>query len=202
MNDTKQELMDKIKKYDYIFLSPCKHLEHEIIREEIKNNDIILAQKKIIQLCQQLNKKICAVSDAYYLIKSEGKIHEIYLYVKQLGGNRHRLFSYRDRVVEPDQHYLTTKEMLQAFNYLKDDKLLKEIVIENPIELANLCQENISPLHQKPERPVIKNCAEKLSSLIDENTKKIYGPNPPKIVLERIEKEKKSVINQGFAVIY
>ncbi len=202
MNDTKEELMNKIKKYDYIFLSPYKHLEHEIIREEIKTNDIILAQRKIIQLCQQLNKKICAVSDAYYLIKNEGKIHEIYLHVKQLGGNRHRLFSYRDRVIEPDQHYLTTKEMLQAFNYIKDDILLKEIVIENPIELVNSCQENIYPLHQKPERPMIKNCEEKLISLIDENTKKIYGLNPPKIILERIEKEKKSVIDQGFAVIY
>ena len=202
MNDTKKELIDKIKKYDYIFLSPYKHLEHEIIREEIKTNDIILAQKKIIHLCQQINKKICAVSDSYYLTKDEGKIHEIYLYVKQLGGNRHRLFSYRDRVIEPDQHYLTTTEMLQAFNYINDEKLLKEIVIENPINLVNSCQENIFPLHQKPERPTIKNCAEKLISLIDENTKKIYGLTPPKVVSERIEKEKKSVIGQGFAVIY
>ena len=61
MNDTEKELIDKIKKYDYIFLSPYRHLEHEIIREEIKTNDIILAQKKIIHLCQQINKKICAV---------------------------------------------------------------------------------------------------------------------------------------------
>lgn len=202
MNDIEEELIKKIKKYDYIFLSPCKHLEHEIIREEIKSNDIILAQKKIIKLCQQLQKKICAVSDAYYLTKDEGKIHEIYLHVKQLGGNRHRLFSYRDRVIEPDQYYLTTKEMLKAFDYLKDDKLLREIVIENPINLIKSCQENISPLHQKPERPMIKNCEQKLISLIDENTKKIYGPTPPKMILERIEKEKKSVIDQGFAVIY
>ena len=202
MNDTERELIDKIEKYDYIFLSPYRHLEHEIVREEIKTNDIILAQKKIIRLCQRLNKKICAVSDAYYLTKDQEKIHEIYLHVKQLGGNRHRLFSYRDRVVEPDQHYLTTKEMIKAFDYLKDDKLLKEIIIKNPIDLIKSCHEDISPLHQKPERPMIKNCEEKLISLINENTKKIYGPTPSKIILERIEKEKKSVIDQGFAVIY
>ena len=203
LNDTIPELQRKINKYDYIFLAPWNHIEYEIKEELIKKEQIITAQKKIIDLCQKKKKKICAVSDAYYLTKWQKKIHEIYLYVKQIGGARHRLYKYK---FEPDQHYLTTKEMYQAFSYIKDQTLLDDIVVNNTNEFANLIDDKITPLkisaNNQPFAPKIEGCQDKLLKLVNSNIKRLYGDRVDPKIQQRIDKEIKSIVQNNYSVIY
>jgi DNA polymerase-3 subunit alpha (Gram-positive type) len=55
-----------------------------------------------------------------------------------LGGRPHRLFKYNDKNdVMPDLFYRNTKEMLEDFSFIDNEKLINEIVIENTYKFAN-----------------------------------------------------------------
>jgi DNA polymerase-3 subunit alpha (Gram-positive type) len=66
LNDTVSVLREKIKKYDYIFVSSYKSLLHEINRGIYSLENIKEAISLIIKIASEQNKKVIAVSDAYY----------------------------------------------------------------------------------------------------------------------------------------
>ncbi|MCQ2956838.1 MAG: hypothetical protein MJ233_03210 [Mycoplasmoidaceae bacterium] len=197
-------LEDKIKKYDYVFVAPAKNIEHLAVQDKLKQADATDAIAKIVETATKLDKKVCAVSDAYYLMPYERQIHEIYVYTKQLGGKRNGLYRHDGTTFVPDLHCLTTKQMVEAFKFVKNKQLINDIVVNNPQAFANSIQK-VVPIKEgddalcKPDMPGVE---QKLKDLVWSTAKRIYGDPLDKDIEERIVKELNGICGNGYAVIY
>ena len=98
-----------------------------------------------------MDKKVIASSDAHYVHPYQKRVRDVYINAKAIGNSRHPLYIYNDTkskaTSSPDQHLLTTNEMLDAFDWLDND-LAYEIVILNPNRLKELT-EPIFPIKDK-----------------------------------------------------
>lgn len=180
--------------YDYLEIHPKEvyaHLiEAELVRDEWNLEDII---RKMIKLGKKLNLPVAATGNVHYLHENDAIFRKIL--VNSQGGanplNRHGL---------PKVHFRTTNEMLDSFAFLGED-LAKEIVITNPQKIADSL-EDIKPIKDDLYTPKIEGADEEVRTLTYSKAKEIYGEQLPEIVEARIEKELKSIIGHGFAVIY
>ncbi|MBQ1207134.1 MAG: PolC-type DNA polymerase III, partial [Lachnospiraceae bacterium] len=68
-------------------------------------------------------------------------------------------------------------------------------------KIAAMC-EKIAPVRPDKCPPVIENSDRDLRDMCYRNAHKLYGPNLPDIVVERLERELNSIISNGFAVMY
>ncbi|MBS4177086.1 PolC-type DNA polymerase III [Bacillus sp. FJAT-49731] len=180
--------------YDYLEVHPkpvYRHLiELELVRSEKDLEDII---KNIATMGEKLNIPVVATGNVHYL-NEQDKIYRKILVSSQGGANpmnRHEL---------PDVHFRTTNEMLSEFSFLGAEKA-KEIVVENSNAIANMI-EAIKPIKDDLYTPKIEGSEEEIRSMSYEMAKQIYGESLPEIVEARLEKELKSIIGHGFAVIY
>ena len=90
--------------------------------------------------------------------------------------------------------------MLKEFDYLGDE-LAYQVVVENTRKIADMC-ERISPVRPDKCPPVIEDSDKTLREICYNKAHSMYGPDLPKPVSERLEHELKSIISNGFAVMY
>ena len=136
----------------------------------------------------------------------EKKDREIYIHTKSVGGGLHPLANYD---ISPDQHVLTTQEMIDAFSYL-DASTVREIVIDNPKELnkrIELVQAFPKELYSIPNDAFkdtlgIPSIADHMKDMVYKKAHELYGEKLHFIVQERIDKELHSIIDNEFAPIY
>ncbi|WP_312106915.1 PolC-type DNA polymerase III, partial [Lachnoclostridium sp.] len=76
-----------------------------------------------------------------------------------------------------------------------------EVVITNTNKVCDMI-EKISPVRPDKCAPVIEDSDKTLRNICYEKAHSMYGPNLPNVVAERLEHELKSIINNGFAVMY
>jgi DNA polymerase-3 subunit alpha (Gram-positive type) len=189
--------------YDYIFIAPVTNVLHLINRDEITELNVKKVISKIIETANNVNKKVIAVSDAYYLDPNEKIAHDVYIHTKQGGGSSHRLYRYGDNNdVMPNMHLRTTKEMLDEFSFLKDEQKIKEIVIDNSQLFLSHINADIKPVKTGSYRPKLGDVATKLKNLVYDRAHELYGKQIPKIIEDRIEHELKMIIDNDYAIIY
>jgi len=90
--------------------------------------------------------------------------------------------------------------MLNEFMYLGKEKAM-EVVVTNTNKVADLV-EKISPVRPDKCPPVMPNSDTDLRNICYEKAHSMYGPNLPAPVEKRLEHELKSIIDNGFAVMY
>ncbi|AIF43728.1 PolC-type DNA polymerase III [Virgibacillus sp. SK37] len=179
--------------YDYIEVQPPANYSHLIEKDLVQNEAQILdIINKLIKLGERMNKKVVATGNVHY-IDNHDKLYRQILISSQAGNplNRQTL---------PDTPFRTTNEMLEAFQFLGNDKA-KEIIIDNTNELAEEIEE-ISPVKDGLYTPTIQGADQDIRDLCYSRAKKIYGEPVPQLVVDRLEKELESIIGHGFAVIY
>ncbi|SGA31219.1 DNA polymerase III polC-type [Chlamydia abortus] len=146
--------------------------------------------------------KICvAVSDSRYVYDYQKLIHDIYINTPSLGGGLHKLEKYR-KYCKTYFRLLTTQEMLDEFAFLRNQDLVKEIVIDNTYEIANQIEKNIEIIKNKLYIPKFDESDKKLEELVYKEALERYGKNIDPIIAERIHKELSSIIKYGYSVIY
>ncbi|MEG0293374.1 PolC-type DNA polymerase III [Enterococcus sp.] len=185
---------EKAAFYDYIEVMPKEVYAHLIEQELVKNEqdleDIIA---KLVQIGKELNKPVVATGNVHYLNEEDAIYRKIL--VNSMGHanplNRHSL---------PKVHFRTTDEMLTAFQFLGND-VAEEIVITNPNKIVDLCDE-VSPVKTDLYTPKIPGSEDEIRKLSYDRAEELYGSPLPEIVEKRLEKELKSIIGNGFAVIY
>ena len=202
---SEQDLKDAIQFYDYIEVQPLAVYKNLLDRHSINSLDDLKAIIRfIIDASDELHKPVIASSDAHYVHPYQKRIRDVYINAKAIGNSRHPLYIYnstlRKAVSAPDQHFLTTNEMLDAFEWLGNDKAY-EIVIENTNKLAALT-EPIFPTKDKLYPPDIEGSDKKLSDICYETAHKVYGKELPEIVSARLKRELDSIIGHGFYVVY
>ncbi|MCD7033745.1 PolC-type DNA polymerase III [Metabacillus sp. GX 13764] len=194
MQKSPEETEEIASFYDYIEVQPpavYKHLiSQEYIRDEEALREII---SNIVKAGEKLGIPVAATGNVHYLNPND-KIYRKILVSSQGGANplnRHEL---------PDVHFRTTNEMLDCFHFLGEEKA-KEIVIENTQHIAGLIDE-IKPIKDALYTPKIEGADDEVRELSYSMARRIYGDELPEIVEARLEKELKSIIGHGFAVIY
>ena len=203
---SKEELEKAISFYDYIEIQPLENYRHLIEdRGSFDWERLKQYQRDIIEEALRQNKIIVATGDLHYVTKEEKILRDVYVNSQGIGGTRHPLYSYnkekRMKQIIPDQHFRNTREMLDAFAWLEDEKLIEDLVINNPKKIADMC-EVIKPIHSKLYTPVIEGSNEKLINIIWENAKKTYGEPLDEFIKARLEREIDSIIGNGYGVIY
>ena len=194
MQKSMEEAEEAAQFYDYLEVMPkpvYAHLiELELVRDERSLENIIT---NIVKLGEKLNLPVVATGNVHYLNEND-KIYRKILVNSQGGANplnRHRL---------PDVHFRTTDEMLNEFSFLGKEKA-KEIVIANTNKIADMI-DVIKPIKDDLYTPKIDGADEEMRNMSYGMARSIYGDELPEIVEARLEKELKSIIDNGFAVIY
>ncbi len=203
---SREELKKAIAFYDYIELQPLENYRPLIEdRGSFDLERLKQYQRDIIEEALAQNKILVATGDLHYVTKEEKIYRDVYVNTKGIGGARHPLYLYnqekRYKQIIPDQHFRNTREMLDAFAWLDDAKLINEMVIDNPHKIADMCDE-LKPIHSKLYTPVIEGSNEKLVDIIWENAKRIYGDPLDEFIEKRIKREIDSIIGNGYGVIY
>lgn len=192
-NQPKEEITRLVNFYDYLEIQPIGNNEFMIrsdkydVKDEEDLKDI---NRKIIALGEEFNKLVVATCDVHFLDPED----EIYRRIIMAGKG------FADADFQPPLYFRTTEEMLEEFKYLGSEKA-EEIVITNTNNIADMI-EKISPVRPDKCPPIIENSAEDLRKICYDKAHSLYGPNLPKPVEERLEKELKSIIGNGFAVMY
>lgn len=194
MQKSPEEVEASAQFYDYLEVMPkqvyAPLIEMELIKNEKALEEII---GNIVKLGDKLGLPVVATGNVHYLNEND-KIYRKILISSQGGANplnRHEL---------PDVHFRTTNEMLDAFSFLGPEKA-KEIVVTNTNKIADMI-EVIKPIKDDLYTPKIEGAEEEMREMSYAMARKIYGDPLPEIVEARLEKELKSIIGHGFAVIY
>lgn len=194
---TDYEIINEVQKFDYIEFPPISSFNYLLDSGDISFFNLQWAYKDLLEKCIQLNKKCVATTDARYVYDYQKLIHAIYINAPSLGGGMHPL----KLKTQPSFKYLTTREMLDEFSFLGDEKIIKDLVINNPKLIADQI-EKIQVIKDKLYVPTFDDSPVKLRNLVYENLYKKYGNDPDSKIVERIEKELNPIIKYGYSVIY
>ncbi|WP_411335000.1 PolC-type DNA polymerase III [Metabacillus indicus] len=194
MQKSPEEVEDIAAFYDYIEVQPPEVYRHliqmEYIRDEMALKEII---SNLVSLGEKLEKPVVATGNVHYL-QPEDKIYRKILVSSQGGANplnRHEL---------PNVHFRSTNEMLDCFDFLGKEKA-REIVIDNTHKVSAMV-DDIKPIKDDLYTPKIEGADQEIRDMSYGMARSIYGDDLPEIVEARLEKELKSIIGHGFAVIY
>lgn len=206
-----ETLRKVINKFDYIEIQPLSNYQYLIDKGEIENVDMLKdILKNIIKISKQENKIVVATGDVHYANSEERIYRDIIISAQQIGGGLHPLLNYKllkkfknqNKIYEtPLQHYRSTNEMLEEFSYLDND-LAREIVITNSNLIADMIDDDITPVKVDPHPPHIENCDTKLKELVYKNAHELFGDKLPEVIEERIKVELDGIIKSGYAVVY
>ncbi len=178
--------------YDYFEIQPTGNnrfmLESKRYPYMNSEEDLRDINRTIVSLGEKFGKPVVATCDVHFLNPEDS----IYRHIMQSG------VGMTDE--QPPLFFRTTKEMLEEFEYLGEEKA-REVVITNSNNIAGRI-EKIEPVYPDRCPPVIENSAEELRRICEEKAHSIYGTELPKPVNDRLEHELKSIIDNEFAVMY
>ncbi|RYL95308.1 PolC-type DNA polymerase III [Sporolactobacillus sp. THM7-4] len=179
--------------YDYIEIQPPSNYMHlvekGIIRDELALKDVMI---KLVKLGEKMNKPVVATGNVHYLDEHD-HIYRKILIASQSGNPL-------NRQTQPDVHFRTTGEMLKCMSFLGEEKA-REVVVKNPNAIADMI-EDIAPVKDKLYTPTIDGAEEEVKEKTYNRAHLLYGEKLPEIMEKRLSKELKSIIGNGFSVIY
>ena len=189
----RQDIARIVEFYDYLEIQPLGNNAFMLRDEKNPVNsekDLQENVRRIIRLGEEFNKPVVATCDVHFMDPED----EIYRRIIMAGKG------FADADNQAPLYLRTTEEMLAEFAFLGSEKA-EEVVIENTNKIANMC-EHLSPVRPDKCPPIIPDSDKILREICYQKAWEIYGENLPEVVTERLERELKSIIGNGFAVMY
>ncbi|ASS75607.1 PolC-type DNA polymerase III [Tumebacillus algifaecis] len=188
---TEEELKGVAEFYDYLEIQPLLHYKPLLRNESISSLESVKEyQQMIIRVGKELGKPVVATGDVHFLNPEDAIYRDVFL----------QATNDSNAGDQPPLHFMSTDEMLAAFDYLGPD-LAEEVVVTNTNLVADLI-EDVSPVPDQLYTPKIEGAEDDMRDMCYDKARRLYGETLPKIVEERLEKELTSIIKHGFAVIY
>ncbi|MDR3314715.1 MAG: PolC-type DNA polymerase III [Oscillospiraceae bacterium] len=191
-----RELLRMVAFYDYLEIQPNGNNAF-LLRPEKGDppalgdeEDLREINRRIIHLGDALGRPVCATGDVHFLDPADSIFREVLMTAQ----------GYQDASEQAPLYFRTTQDMLAEFAYLGEEAAY-EVVIKNPNALAELVEE-IRPFPEGTFPPSIPGADEELERLCYERMRARYGDPLPEHVAQRLEKELRSIIKNGFAVLY
>ncbi len=179
--------------YDYLEIQPLCNNRFLIAQNMVSSDEELMdINRRICRLGEELHKPVVATCDVHFLKKED----EIYRQILQKG------MKYQDADRETGLYLRTTDEMLEEFAYLGKEKAY-EVVVTNPRAIAD-SMEKIRPIPDGTFTPKMEGAEDDLQNMCWQRAKDMYefeGVIPDQ-VSRRLDKELKSIISNGFAVLY
>ncbi|MBQ7359714.1 MAG: PolC-type DNA polymerase III [Lachnospiraceae bacterium] len=191
---SESEIARLVNFYDYLEIQPTGNNMFMIESEKVRNvnsiEDIQNINKRIVKLGEEFHKPVVATCDVHFLDPED----EVYRRIIMAGKG------FADADNQAPLYLRTTEEMLAEFEYLGSDKAM-EVVVTNTNLIADMI-ESISPVRPDKCPPVIPDSDKLLTDICYAKAHEMYGPDLPKIVQDRLDRELNSIITNGFAVMY
>ena len=180
--------------YDYLEVMPRSLYQHlidiKIIKDEAALQEIL---KNIVKLGKELKKPVVATGDVHYIDEHDKVYRDIV--IKAVKSN-----ALARRPQLPDVQFRTTNEMFDEFSYM-DQATEQEIIVDNPKKIMDSIEE-ISPVKDKLYTPKMDGAEDEIRELTMNKAHELYGDPLPELVQKRMDRELKSIIGNGFSVIY
>ncbi len=187
---SEEEITNIINFYDYIEVQPPEVYDHLLQTGDFDSKSELLEHiRKIVKLSEAAGKIVVATGDVHQLNREDKIYREVIVNQKVPGGGRHPLAK-RDIKSIPSQHFRTTREMLENFEFLGDDKAY-ELVVTNTNKIADMIDiiEVIIETGGVPFSPKIDKSVETVTTLVYTKASSWYGDPLPINIEERIAKE-------------
>jgi len=205
LNKNEEELKEKARYFDYIEVQPLedfRHMQEDMDHAMDRIEDTL---NRIIKVAEELDIPVVATGDVHHLRKSDKKYRDIYVQTPVVGGGLHPLSRYKDI---PSQYFRTTKEMLDAFSFLGEEKA-KEVVVSNTNKIAEeidfvqaFKNELYAPTDDFLALEGVPSIENKLIKMVSDKARELYGNPLPPLVKDRIDKEIKSITENKFSTVY
>lgn len=200
-----KNLIETISFYDFIEVQPLENYSFLVNIGDVPSEELIKQYVlDIINVAKTQNKLICATGDCHYCNKEDKKYRDVLIGNKSVGKINHPLNPfYRSKLPffeNPDQHFRSTKEMLECFNFI-DEKDAYEYVVTNTNKIADMC-DVIEPIPNKLFTPTIENCENLLKELCFNTAHELYGDKLPTLIENRLKEELNGIISNGYSVTY
>lgn len=191
--EEESKIREIAKFFDYIELQPIEDNIELIQNGMVKDKkDLEEINTYLYNLGRDLNIPVVATGDVFYLEPKDDLTRRIILSSQTppvRGANIPRTLFFR-----------TTDEMLRSFSYLGERESY-EVVVENTNKIADSI-EKLNPIPDGTYPPSIDGAEDDLRNICYNKAHEIYGETLPKIVEDRLEIELKSIIDNGYAVLY
>ena len=192
-----EELTNIINFYDYVEVQPPEVYSHLLYTGDFGSEAELLNHiKKVVNATIDAGKIIVATGDVHHFYREDKIYREILVSTKSNAGKHHLAKSSIKEI--PSQHYRTTNEMLENFNFLGEG-LAYKIVVENTNKVADIIEEFevIPDTGGTPFSPRVKSddglsyldCPRVVTDLVFDKAASWYGEKLPLIIEERIAKE-------------
>ena len=213
LNKSEEELENAMLYYDYIEVQPPQIYACSIHKDQYDDVDYLeMAKdtiKRIIKVAKKLNKIVVATGDVHYINKEQKEYRDIYISAPQLGGGLHSLAHCKET---PPQHFRTTDEMIADFGFLGAD-LAHEIVVTNSNLVADMIEDILAfktgkgslyaPADDEFKDSLgVPSIQDDLIRLVYSKANADYGNPLPQYIQDRLNKELKSIIDNGFSSVY
>lgn len=207
---SEEDLEEAISFYDYIEIQPLENYDILVNLGDISKERLLDVLRSVIGSAKKLGKPVCATGDVHYVDPEDKIARDIFIYEPALGGGTHPLFPYARKAQgipqypNPDQHFRSTREMLDSFEAWLPKETAREIVIKNTNMIADLVDGDIKVLKSKLYTPDanLPGSDAKLREICYRNLRERYGEHPDPLIVERLEKELAGIIDNGYSVTY
>ena len=190
------DLVSLARFYDYLEIQPITNNGYYLRQENsgiTSEEDLRQLNRLIVALGQRTKKPVCATCDVHFLERDDAEFRRILL-----ADN-----GYSDYSEQPDIYLRTTAEMLAEFAYL-GDAVAHDVVVTQPNAIAARIADNMKPFPDGSFPPIIASAPDDVRNLTWSTADAIYGRDGalPEVVRERVDRELRSIIDNGFSVMY
>ncbi len=212
-------LVEAIKWYDYIEIQPLENYSYLLDMGRLHTKEqLIQTLKDIIEAAKIAGVPVVATGDCHYVNPEDKICRDVYVYAKGVGNGSHPLNpparERRPLFPNPDQHFRSTREMLDSFSAWLPEEEAREYVIKNSNWVADQIRDDIVPMlsgtytpnENLPHSDLI------LRDLCETNFHDRYdylgSDDDPKVkeainfAWERLQRELTGIIGNGYAVTY
>ncbi|MCD8095617.1 MAG: PolC-type DNA polymerase III [Ruminococcus sp.] len=217
------EPREKIKQiasfYDYLEIQPEGNNGFMLLSEKEPYNNITTQEdlrdinRFVVELGEEMGIPVCATGDVHVMDPSDSVFRAIIMASK----------GFEDADKQAPLYFKPTNQMLDELSYLGEDKAF-EVVVTNTNMVADRIERGLKAFPDGTYTPSIAGATRDLQDLCWHRCCEIYGDcdpeeivvpegedvsvaqyyegHVPKLVYDRLERELKSIIKHGFAVLY
>ena len=197
-----EDFKDILSLYEYVEIQPlCNNMfmtRQDPAKSDTGNvpldaNDIRIVNELLVEVADWFGMPCVATTDSHFLNPEDG------MYRKYLLMN----MGFADAEMQSDLYFRSTDEMLREFSYLGEEKAF-EVVVANTNKIADMIEYGIKPFPDGTYPPIIGRAAADVRDIAFTRANRLYRHNGVlnEVVKARLEKELKSIIGHGFAIMY